>query len=46
MKMQDYFNLFAEANNMIVVDDPESADMVIDNSLVKNTDKFNSEWLK
>ena len=46
MKMQDYFDLFAEANNMTVVDDPESADMVIDNSLVKNTDEFNSEWLK
>ena len=46
MKMYDYFDLFAVANNMVITDDPESADVVIDNSLVQNTEEFNNEWLK
>lgn len=46
MKMGQYFNLLAEGNGMEIVSDVNDADVVIDNSLVQNTDKFNSEWLK
>lgn len=46
MKMYDYFDLFAKSNDMIVTDDAESADVVIDNSLIQNTEEFNNEWLK
>jgi len=40
MKMYDYFDLFAKANDMVVTDDAESADVVIDNSLIQNTEEF------
>ena len=46
MKMYDYFDLVAQSNGMIIIDDPKSADMIIDNSLITNTDTFNNEWLK
>jgi len=45
MKMWDYFEILAKANNMKIADTPEDADVVIDNSVTQDIEDFNKKWM-